>query len=130
MSRHWAAILFLLPRRARYRDVLGQELPWLDDSGQGSRGPPVVVTRDEVEPARVRLMFTRSNCTRRGLGRRTLEACEAAAKSEGFSTLTLMATMAGLPLYTSFGFEITERAQIPMPDGTTIEGASMQKPIQ
>ena len=41
-----------------------------------------------------------------------------------------MATMSGLRLYTSFGFEITEHAQIPMPDGTSIEGASMQKAIQ
>jgi len=31
-----------------------------------------------------------------------------------------MATMSGLRLYTSFGFEITEHAQIPMPDGTSI----------
>jgi GNAT superfamily N-acetyltransferase len=34
------------------------------------------------EPARIRAMFTRSDWTRRGLGRRILEACEAAASAE------------------------------------------------
>jgi GNAT superfamily N-acetyltransferase len=74
-------------------------------------------------------MFTRSDWIRRGLGRRILEACEAAAKSEGFRTLALMATMPGLPLYTSYGFELLERTDVTMPDGTRIACASMQKPI-
>jgi len=83
-----------------------------------------------TEPARVRAMFTRSDWTRRGLGTQILEACEAAAKSAGFGTLALMATMPGLQLYTRYGFEVIEQVQIPMPDGTTIAGASMQKPIR
>lgn len=82
------------------------------------------------EPARVRAMFTRADWTRRGLGRRILEACEAAAKAEGFRRLALMSTMPGLPLYESYGFTTTERVQIPMPNGTSIDGASMTKPIE
>jgi GNAT superfamily N-acetyltransferase len=81
------------------------------------------------EPARVRAMFTRSDWTRRGLGRQILEACEAAAKAEGFRTLALMSTMPGVPLYEHFGFEVVEHVLIPMPDGTTIAGASMTKPV-
>jgi GNAT superfamily N-acetyltransferase len=81
------------------------------------------------EPARVRAMFTRGGWTRRGLGRRILEACEAAAKAEGFRTLALMSTMPGMPLYEAYGFVVTEHLQIPMPDGTSIAGASMTKPI-
>jgi GNAT superfamily N-acetyltransferase len=81
------------------------------------------------EPARVRAMFTRSDWTRRGLGRQILEACEAAAKGEGFLTLALMATLPGLRLYTSYGFQAIEDVEIPMPDGTIIAGASMKKPI-
>ena len=42
-----------------------------------------------TEAAHVRAMFTRSDWTRRGLGRRILDACEAAARAEGFRTLTL-----------------------------------------
>ncbi len=36
-----------------------------------------------TEPARVRAMFTRADWTRRGLGRRILEACEGAAAPRG-----------------------------------------------
>jgi GNAT superfamily N-acetyltransferase len=82
-----------------------------------------------TEPARVRAMFTRGDWTRRGLGRRILEACEAAAKAEGFRTLALMSTMPGLPLYQSYGFVATEQVQIQLPDGTNIAGVSMTKPI-
>src|SRR5215208_8251122 len=37
-----------------------------------------------TEPANVRAMFVRSDFTRRGLGRRIIEACEVAARSEGY----------------------------------------------
>ena len=43
-------------------------------------------------------MFTRADWTRRGLGTRILEACEAAAKAEGFRELALVATLPGLQL--------------------------------
>jgi GNAT superfamily N-acetyltransferase len=82
-----------------------------------------------TEPARVRAMFVRADWTRRGLGTRILEACQAAARSEGFQTLALMATLPGVPLYERFGFQILERVDIPMPNGMTIGGARMEKPI-
>ena len=82
-----------------------------------------------TEPARVRAMFTRSDWTRRGLGRRILEACEAAAKAEGFGRLALMSTLPGLPLYQAYGFRVIERSEVRMPDGTAIASASMDKPI-
>jgi GNAT superfamily N-acetyltransferase len=44
-------------------------------------------------------MFVRSDWTRRGLGTLILEACEAAARAEGFRRLSLMATLPGVPLY-------------------------------
>jgi GNAT superfamily N-acetyltransferase len=81
------------------------------------------------EPARVRAMFVRADWTRRGLGRRILEECEAAAKREGFSKLSLMATMPGLPLYLAYGFEPLQETDVTMPDGVTIPCVSMEKPI-
>jgi GNAT superfamily N-acetyltransferase len=82
-----------------------------------------------TEPARIRAMFTRPDWTRRGLGRRILEACEAAAKAEGFRTLALMATLPGLPLYIAYGFRPIEEKEVRMPDGTTVGSVSMDKPI-
>ena len=81
------------------------------------------------EPARVRAMFTRADWARRGLGRRILEACEAAAKADGFHTLVLSATMSGLALYIAYGFEALEETDMTMPDGVTVVCVSMQKPI-
>lgn len=82
-----------------------------------------------MEPARVRAMFTRADWTRRGLGRRILEACEAAARAEGFRRLALMATMPGVPLYLACGFTPVDEAEVRMPDGTVIAAVAMEKPI-
>ena len=57
-----------------------------------------------TEAAHVRAMFVRSDWTRRGLGTRILDACEAAAQGEGFRRLSLGATLPGYPLYVRFGF--------------------------
>jgi GNAT superfamily N-acetyltransferase len=81
------------------------------------------------EPARVRAMFVRADWTRRGLGRRILEACEEAARAEGFRQLSLMATLGGLPLYRSYGFSELEEQEVVMPDGVAIRCVSMEKPI-
>jgi GNAT superfamily N-acetyltransferase len=61
-----------------------------------------------TQPARVRAMYTHPDFARRGVGRRILSLCEAAATAEGFHMLELMATMAGLPLYTACGFQAVE----------------------
>jgi len=79
-----------------------------------------------TEPARVRAMFVRADWTRRGLGRRILEACEDAARREGFHTLALVATLPGLPLYLAYGFKLLEETDVTMPDGVTIPCVSME----
>jgi GNAT superfamily N-acetyltransferase len=81
------------------------------------------------EPARVRAMFVRADWTRRGLGRRILEACEAAAGAEGFTRLVLSATLAGVPLYRAFGFREIEPHDVVLPDGVAIACVLMEKPI-
>jgi GNAT superfamily N-acetyltransferase len=83
-----------------------------------------------TEPARVRAMFVRSDRTRRGLGTLILDACEAAARAEGFRRLALMATLPGEPLYRRFGFEEDERVTFTMPDGVTLEAVAMSMPIR
>jgi len=82
-----------------------------------------------TEPARVRAMFVRADWTRRGLGRRILEACEAAARCDGFRQLSLVATMPGLPLYLAYGFRPIEDVEVTVPDGVRIPCVAMEKPI-
>lgn len=51
------------------------------------------------------------------------------ARAEGFVRLDLMATLPGVPLYQAFGFREVERVGITMPDGVTITGVVMDRPI-
>jgi GNAT superfamily N-acetyltransferase len=65
----------------------------------------------DKDAARVRAMYTHPHHTRKGAGRMILSICESAARSEGFTTVELMATMAGAPLYRACGYEPIERVQ-------------------
>jgi len=82
-----------------------------------------------TEAAHVRAMYTRPDWTRRGLGRRILEACEAAARADGFTTMNLGATLPGLPLYEAFGFVWTSEEDVVMPDGVALACVWMTKPL-
>jgi GNAT superfamily N-acetyltransferase len=81
------------------------------------------------EPARVRAMFVHPEWTRRGLGRQILVACERAAARAAFRSLTLMATLPGVPLYLAYGFRARQEVQVPLPDGVRIAGVVMDKDI-
>ncbi len=74
-------------------------------------------------------MFVRADWTRRGLGRRILQACEEAARREGFRRLSLMATLPGAPLYLAYGFQPLEETEISMPDGVTLACVAMELPL-
>lgn len=82
-----------------------------------------------TEPARVRAMFVRSDWTRRGLGRAILVRSVAAAREAGFTSLELMATMPGVPLYRSFGFREVRRVGVPLPNGVVLAGMAMERPV-
>jgi GNAT superfamily N-acetyltransferase len=99
-------------------------------AGRGDAADDDRLLDPATEPARVRAMFVRSDWTRRGLGRAILEACEQAARDEGFTHLVLGATLAGVPLYTAFGFEETERFPMQMPDGVVVTVVAMERPVR
>ena len=82
-----------------------------------------------VDAARVRAMYTNPAYARRGVGRLILSLCQQAAKDEGFQRLELMGTMAGEPLYTTYGFVPIERLTDDR-GGVAVPLVRMAKPIE
>jgi GNAT superfamily N-acetyltransferase len=82
-----------------------------------------------VEPARVRAFFVHPDWARRGIGGAILEACTSAAAVAGFRRVELVATLPGEPLYRTFGFEVRERFEAPMPDGQTLPVVRMTRTL-
>lgn len=97
--------------------------------GDHSGGRDARLLDPNNEPARVRAMYTHPDFARRGIGSLVLSLCEAAALREGFRSLELVATVAGEPLYSSHGFSVVERIDVPTSRGLTIPCARMIKPL-
>jgi GNAT superfamily N-acetyltransferase len=98
-------------------------------AGSGESADDARLLDPLTEPANVRAMFVREDWTRRGLGRRILEECEAAARGEGFRRLALLATLPGVPLYLAYGFRPLEEREIALEDGVRLGCVAMEKPI-
>ena len=73
-----------------------------------------------TEPARIRAMYTDPDFTRQGVGRLVLQLCEDAASDAGFKSATMMATMAGVPLYRACGY-----AEVDAPITANIDGVEV-----
>lgn len=81
------------------------------------------------EPARVRAMYTDPAHVRRGIGRMILDACEQAARAEGFRSVELAATLAGEPLYRACGYDVIERFTSRTSGGLDVPLLRMGKPL-
>lgn len=81
------------------------------------------------DAARVRAMYTHPDFTRRGIGRLILSLGEAAAKAEGFLSVELGATVAGIPLYKACGYQVIEETLAPPVNGLRIPIVRMGKTL-
>ena len=82
------------------------------------------------DAGRIRAFFIHPDRARKGIGRRIIEACEKAAKADGFTRMELGATLPGEPLYAAMGYEVTDRFDISMGDGTNLPCAHMNKQLK
>jgi GNAT superfamily N-acetyltransferase len=80
-----------------------------------------------TEPARIRAMYTDPDFARQGVGRLVLKLCEDAARSAGFTRATMMATMAGVPLYRACGYAEAEAPITANIDGVEVPLVRMEK---
>lgn len=76
--------------------------------GDQTPGRSAALLDPTKDAARIRAMYTHPNHTRKGIGRLIISLCDEAAKAEGFTTMELVATLSGEPLYRACGFESYE----------------------
>jgi GNAT superfamily N-acetyltransferase len=92
-------------------------------------------TEDELidpsrDAARIRAFFIHPEWARRGIGRSIMIACEQAAIEAGFRKVEIVATLAGEPLYASFGCAVVERYEIAMSGGLGLPVVRMTKSLE
>ena len=96
-------------------------------------GDDSVVSREpkrldpETDAARIRAMYTDPDFARQGVGRLVMRLCEEAAVSAGFRRATMMATMAGVPLYEASGYVTVEPVVTSSIDGIDVPLVRMEK---
>lgn len=95
--------------------------------GDRARAAEDAVLDPAHDPARIRAFFVHPDWARRGIGRSILSACEAAICAAGFRDAVLVATLAGEPLYASFGYSVAERYEAPLSASLTLPVVRMVK---
>jgi GNAT superfamily N-acetyltransferase len=82
------------------------------------------------DAARVRAFFVHPAWARRGIGRSIMIACEQAIAEAGFRIVEIVATLAGEPLYATFGYEVVERYDIAMAKDLFLPVVRMTKSLK
>jgi GNAT superfamily N-acetyltransferase len=99
-------------------------------------GGDVYAKRDDdvLDPrndaAKIRAFFVHPDWARRGIGSMILEACETAAKSEGFTRFEMGSTLTGVPLYRARGYSELERVEVALPGGILFPIVHMGKNLR
>lgn len=97
--------------------------------GDHSKGRNARLLNPYTEAARIRAMYTHPDFTRIGVGRLILDTCEQAARDAGFKRAEMMATLAGVPLYTACGYQKIEEIFDTTSDGTKVPLIRMGKQL-
>jgi GNAT superfamily N-acetyltransferase len=82
-----------------------------------------------TDAARIRAMYTDPDFARQGVGRMVIRLCEEAAMRAGFRRATMMATMAGVPLYEACGYVQVEPVLSAPVDGIRVPLVRMEKSL-
>ncbi|HEY3813989.1 MAG TPA: GNAT family N-acetyltransferase [Caulobacteraceae bacterium] len=80
-----------------------------------------------TDAARIRAFFVHPAWSRRGVGRALYDRCEVEARAAGFGSLELMATLGGLLLYETLGFEAGPAIEHDLGEGLSMRFVPMRK---
>jgi GNAT superfamily N-acetyltransferase len=87
------------------------------------------LSNPNVDPARIRAMYSHPNWTRCGIGSLLLTLGENAARQAGFKTIELGATLPGEPLYLKKGYKEIERETMTADNGAASVVIKMSKKL-
>lgn len=79
------------------------------------------------DAAKIRAFFIHPDWARRGIGSMILEACENAAKADGFTSYEMGATLTGAKLFGAKGYVEVENIEIPLNNGESLPVIHMRK---
>jgi N-acetylglutamate synthase-like GNAT family acetyltransferase len=79
------------------------------------------------DAAKIRAFFVHPDWARRGIGTKVLEACESAARAEGFQRFEMGATLTGVALYRARGYRDVEQIEVPLENGEFLPIVRMEK---
>ncbi|RUS98853.1 N-acetyltransferase [Trichormus variabilis SAG 1403-4b] len=80
------------------------------DSGKNNQEDSLL--NPDTDSAKIRAFFVHPAWARRGIGSQIMQASELAAERAKFKDAEIIATLAGEPLYTKFGYQVIERFEI------------------
>jgi GNAT superfamily N-acetyltransferase len=95
--------------------------------GDRGRAEPDCELDPKSDAARVRAFFVHPAWARNGIGRSIMMACEREILAAGFGQVDIVATLAGEPLYASFGYAVVERYEIAMTGGLALPVVRMTR---
>lgn len=81
----------------------------------------------KIDAAKIRAFFIHPDFARQGIGSAILEKCESEAKSHGFTSAEMMATLPGVKLYQVRGYQGDEEVIVPLDDNLNIICVKMRK---
>lgn len=97
--------------------------------GDQAKKAPERLLDPATEAAKIRAFFVDPAMARRGLGSMLMTHCAAQAAAAGFSTLELISTMPGVPLYLALGFVEAERFDLVLGGGVRVPVARMRRAV-
>jgi GNAT superfamily N-acetyltransferase len=80
-----------------------------------------------MDAAKIRAFFVHPAWARRGVGTLILDACEAAARTAGFSRFEMGATLTGAKLFGVMGYVAVRGIEVPLDNGEVLPVIHMEK---
>jgi GNAT superfamily N-acetyltransferase len=81
------------------------------------------------DAAKIRAFFVHPDWARQGIGSLILDACESAARQEGFTRCEMGATLTGVKFFSVRGYQAVKQIQVPIGNGEWLPVVQMEKSI-